>query len=212
MDLSRVPLEDYPILGLFSRVLTETGTSKLDRVQLSRRIGSQTGGVYASFLTDQPSAGGSVADPGALKSYLFLRGKVNGRKYAVASVLLVFLLSGILGACTRLVFSHTQNVCLLRQRSPYRQYGLCRHKPELPMFLSTFGTVTIFYGCSPALHKTRASVAESRLWLILQAVTDKVPEMLNIMYDVMTDAKLDSQQRVVEMLKESKVQHERLPS
>lgn len=34
---------------------------------------------------------------------------------------------------------------------------------------------------------------------------DKVPSMLSIMYDVLTDAKLDSQQRVVEMLKESKV-------
>lgn len=38
-----------------------------------------------------------------------------------------------------------------------------------------------------------------------QAVADKVPAMLSIMFDVMTDANLDSQQRVVEMLKESKV-------
>lgn len=77
VDLSAIPLEDYPILGLFSRMMMETGTSKLDRVQLSRRIGSQTGGVYASFLTDQPSTNGMVADVGALKSFLFLRGKVS---------------------------------------------------------------------------------------------------------------------------------------
>ena len=38
-----------------------------------------------------------------------------------------------------------------------------------------------------------------------QAVSDKVPSMLSIMFDVLTDANLDSQQRVVEMLKESKV-------
>lgn len=38
-----------------------------------------------------------------------------------------------------------------------------------------------------------------------QAVSDKVPAMLSIMFDVLTDANLDSQQRVVEMLKESKV-------
>ena len=38
-----------------------------------------------------------------------------------------------------------------------------------------------------------------------QVVADKVPDMLDIMFDVMTDANLDSQQRVVEMLKESKV-------
>ncbi|CAM9995807.1 unnamed protein product, partial [Laminaria digitata] len=111
MDLSNVLLEDLPILGLFSRVMMETGTSDMDRVQLSRRIGSQTGGVYATFLADQPSAGGAVADPKALKQFLFLRGK---------------------------------------------------------------------------------------------AVVDKVPDMLDIMFDVMTDANLDSQQRVVEMLKESK--------
>ncbi|CAN0127407.1 unnamed protein product [Ectocarpus sp. 6 AP-2014] len=111
VDLSNIPLEDMPILGIFSRVMMETGTSEMDRVQLSRRIGSQTGGVYATFLADQPSAGGAVADPGALKQYLFLRGK---------------------------------------------------------------------------------------------AVSDKVSDMLSIMFDVMTDANLDSQQRVVEMLKESK--------
>ncbi|CAM9175968.1 unnamed protein product, partial [Ascophyllum nodosum] len=89
----------------------ESGTSELDRVQLSRRIGSQTGGVYATFLNAQPFQGGVVADPGALKQYFFLRGK---------------------------------------------------------------------------------------------AVADKAPNMFSIMYDVITDANLDSQQRVVEMLKESK--------
>ncbi|CAN0479652.1 unnamed protein product, partial [Hapterophycus canaliculatus] len=77
VDLSNILLEDMPILGLFSRIMMETGTSEMDRVQLSRRIGSQTGGVYATFLADQPSAGGAVADPGALKQYLFLRGKVG---------------------------------------------------------------------------------------------------------------------------------------
>lgn len=77
VDLSNILLEDMPILGLFSRIMMETGTSDMDRVQLSRRIGSQTGGVYATFLADQPSAGGAVADPGALKQYLFLRGKVG---------------------------------------------------------------------------------------------------------------------------------------
>lgn len=55
----------------------ETGTSELDRVQLSRRIGSQTGGVYATFLAGQPYEDGVVADPMAMKQYLFLRGKVG---------------------------------------------------------------------------------------------------------------------------------------
>lgn len=49
------------------------------------------------------------------------------------------------------------------------------------------------------------SVAIERPTNSHQAVADKVPAMLSIMFDVMTDANLDSQQRVVEMLKESKV-------
>lgn len=77
VDLSNILVEDMPILGMFSRIMMETGTSEMDRVQLSRRIGSQTGGVYATFLADQPSAGGAVADPASLKQYLFLRGKVS---------------------------------------------------------------------------------------------------------------------------------------
>jgi arginine repressor len=36
-----------------------------------------------------------------------------------------------------------------------------------------------------------------------KAVSAKTPELLNIIREVVTDAKLDSQQRVVEMLKES---------
>ncbi|CAM9341622.1 unnamed protein product, partial [Choristocarpus tenellus] len=91
--------------------LTETGTSDLDRVQLARRIGSQTGGVYTTFLKEQPYKDGRVSDPDTLVSYLFVRGK---------------------------------------------------------------------------------------------AVTEKVPQLMSIVFDVLTDANLDSQQRVVEMLKETK--------
>ncbi|CAM9808892.1 unnamed protein product, partial [Discosporangium mesarthrocarpum] len=89
----------------------ETGTSAMDRVQLSRHIGSHTGGVYATLMAEQPFVDGRVAGSDELKSYLFIRGK---------------------------------------------------------------------------------------------AVTAKVPQMMSIMFDVLTDANLDSQQRVVEMLKESK--------
>lgn len=92
VDLSNILVEDMPILGMFSRIMMETGTSEMDRVQLSRRIGSQTGGVYATFLADQPSAGGAVADPAALKQYLFLRGKVSPVRWCrVGCFVFVFL-------------------------------------------------------------------------------------------------------------------------
>lgn len=94
----------------------ETGTSEMDRVKLSHRIGSQTGGVHASFLADQPSAAGAVADPGSLEQFIFLRGKVGSVHYtppttAITStnpylfcVLCVLFLSLLFVPCMKLLF------------------------------------------------------------------------------------------------------------
>lgn len=57
----------------------------------------------------------------------------------------------------------------------------------------------------PARTTAAVSIVELKNKPKKQAVSDKVPAMLSIMLDVLTDANLDSQQRVVEMLKESKV-------
>lgn len=51
LDLSRLNFDDVPLLPLFSRMLTETGAGDMDSVQLSRAIGRNTGGVYATLLT-----------------------------------------------------------------------------------------------------------------------------------------------------------------
>lgn len=46
---SDVSTEDLELLPLFSRMITQTGTAKLDSVALSRKIGTETGGIGASY-------------------------------------------------------------------------------------------------------------------------------------------------------------------
>jgi Zn-dependent M16 (insulinase) family peptidase len=115
MDVTCIPLEEYPLLGLLSRMLLETGTSTMDRVQLTRHISTQTGGLSMGSISGQTVNNGAVAQPDDMVAYLFLRGK---------------------------------------------------------------------------------------------AVSAKSPELFDIMRMVLTDAKLDSQQRVVEMLKETRARLE----
>ena len=50
VDLSRLSLDDVPLLPIFTRLLTEAGAGDYDSVALSRRIGTHTGGVGASVL------------------------------------------------------------------------------------------------------------------------------------------------------------------
>lgn len=54
-DLARVPLSLVPLLPLFGRALTETGTAKRDFVSLNMAIAGKTGGLEASpaFLTER---------------------------------------------------------------------------------------------------------------------------------------------------------------
>jgi Peptidase M16C associated len=72
--LTGVALEEYPLLGLFSRMLLETGAGSMDRVELTRHIGTQTGGVYCGAMTStRLGQGGVIAPPSNIVSYLFLR-------------------------------------------------------------------------------------------------------------------------------------------
>ena len=45
-------MEDLSLLPLFARMLTESGTTTLDEVALSRKIGSETGGLSATFHSE----------------------------------------------------------------------------------------------------------------------------------------------------------------
>jgi presequence protease len=50
-DLRALPAELLPLVPLFSRALTEMGTDKEDFARLMRRIGRDTGGIYAAPMT-----------------------------------------------------------------------------------------------------------------------------------------------------------------
>ena len=50
VDVSGIPLEDVPLLPLFTRIMMETGAGEYDSVALSRQIGMHTGGVSASTM------------------------------------------------------------------------------------------------------------------------------------------------------------------
>lgn len=70
-DLSHLPQEYLPYLGLFNRALLELGTKTETFVQLSQRIGRKTGGISpVLFLSQKPKNSGNVA-------WLFLRGKAT---------------------------------------------------------------------------------------------------------------------------------------
>lgn len=69
-NLRVLPQEWIPYIPLFSRALTETGTSQQSFVQLLQRIGRNTGGIRSSILTS------AVRNTGKSIAWLFLRGKV----------------------------------------------------------------------------------------------------------------------------------------
>ena len=44
-----IPLRDLELLPLFSKMMTQSGTTTLDSVAMSRKIGTETGGIRASY-------------------------------------------------------------------------------------------------------------------------------------------------------------------
>ncbi len=68
-DLHAVPQELLPYLGLFGQLLIEMGTEREDFVELSQRIGSETGGIYGSVMT------AAKVDSTESAAYFMLRGK-----------------------------------------------------------------------------------------------------------------------------------------
>lgn len=70
-DLKALPGRLLPYLPIFTRALTQTGTSKEDFVSLTQRIGRLTGGVGASRWVSTRRDGKGTA------AWLFLRGKAT---------------------------------------------------------------------------------------------------------------------------------------
>jgi hypothetical protein len=70
-DMHGLPQEWLPYMRLFGRALVETGTEKLNFVQLLQRIGRSTGGIHAIHFTSSVQQ-----NPNAL-AWFFLRSKAT---------------------------------------------------------------------------------------------------------------------------------------
>lgn len=75
-DFSHIDHEDIPYLSLFSRMIMESGTKDFDEISVSRKIGSETGGISTSFFTDMKHAGSKIGDSNDVVLYFMIRGKV----------------------------------------------------------------------------------------------------------------------------------------
>jgi len=80
-DMSKVPLEDLPLVRFFSNFVDEVGTSELSAVSMQRRIGARTGGISTAMVYDQiVGEGGAVGDPLAVSAHFAIRAKATVEK------------------------------------------------------------------------------------------------------------------------------------
>jgi len=81
VDLSMIPLNDLPVLQLMTRMLTKTGTSQYDPVELTQRIGTYTGGIDMSILTTSVRSDGVdndvITDCNTMVTKLVVDGKAT---------------------------------------------------------------------------------------------------------------------------------------
>jgi len=84
VDISSLPLEDAALMPLFTRMLMETGAGDMDSVALSRRIGTYTGGVSATFFSSgvkpEGAEEGVVSEGNHMITQLMIQGKATSDK------------------------------------------------------------------------------------------------------------------------------------
>ncbi len=68
-DLHSLPADLLPFLGIFGRMLLHMGTQTQDYVQLSQRIGRETGGIHSATFTS------AIRESNDSALWFFLRGK-----------------------------------------------------------------------------------------------------------------------------------------
>jgi len=84
VDVSGLSLEDAPLLSLFTRIMMETGAGEYSDVQLSRKIGTHTGGVSVGLFSTPVNAKGAdesvVSDGSHMITKIFIKGKATADK------------------------------------------------------------------------------------------------------------------------------------
>ncbi len=79
-DLTSIPLDELTLVSLLSSLLLDTGTSKLDRIQLAQYIDTHTGGLSLSSISGPRVNNQVVATPDNFIDYMFVRGKAVSDK------------------------------------------------------------------------------------------------------------------------------------
>mmetsp|Transcript_5553 Transcript_5553/g.10384 ORF Transcript_5553/g.10384 Transcript_5553/m.10384 type:complete len:1123 (+) Transcript_5553:123-3491(+) len=82
VDVSGLPLEDVPLLPLFTRIMMETGAGDLDSVALSRKIGMHTGGVSVSAMLSEANKEGQPEGVVGTGEYLLSKILISGKSTA----------------------------------------------------------------------------------------------------------------------------------
>ena len=84
VDLSSLPLDDVTLLPLVTRMMMENGAGDYDQVQLSRQIGTHTGGISVNILTTGVHPEGSdeskVISGNHMQTKLVVKGKATSEK------------------------------------------------------------------------------------------------------------------------------------
>ena len=83
-DMSRISIEDIPLIPFLERMMLETGTTDMTDVELDRLIGMHTGGIDVERLVESITPDGSddkAASPQTrLRTMLFIHGKSMSEK------------------------------------------------------------------------------------------------------------------------------------
>lgn len=74
-DYSKVSLQDVELLPLFTRMILESGTTTRTDVELSRAIGTYTGGISLSFHNDVKFTPGTISDLDSPLLFIAVHGK-----------------------------------------------------------------------------------------------------------------------------------------
>eukprot|EP00595_Chromulina_sp_UTEXLB2642_P003778 CAMPEP_0196764920 /NCGR_PEP_ID=MMETSP1095-20130614/7173_1 /TAXON_ID=96789 ORGANISM="Chromulina nebulosa, Strain UTEXLB2642" /NCGR_SAMPLE_ID=MMETSP1095 /ASSEMBLY_ACC=CAM_ASM_000446 /LENGTH=864 /DNA_ID=CAMNT_0042121777 /DNA_START=525 /DNA_END=3119 /DNA_ORIENTATION=- len=83
-DFSTISIEDIPYIPLFIRMLSDSGSKNYDEVTLSRKVGSNTGGIYTSLHVDSiRTDDNTINKEDNPLLYLLIRGKSTVDKIPV---------------------------------------------------------------------------------------------------------------------------------
>jgi len=81
LDASSLPIDDVPLVPLFTALLFDTGTSKLSRTEFDNKIGAETGGLSASAMNALKfTSDGAVGNPDDIVYRVVVHGKATANQ------------------------------------------------------------------------------------------------------------------------------------